>query len=389
MNIKFRYMALMMAAALLLCGCGQSGDEPGGVEPTPQSGSKAIAFSGDLKEESVTRAGDLPLEQRYKKFKAWSFKTDNDDNSNIVMDGYMVRWFNNSANSSATNSSDWEYVNQQDLGDMQQSVKYWDFTAKDYRFFGIAFSSETNIPKGKYIPDPEDPTTNAYYEVSYTADAEYATTTPYYSHLWYSAKDDADCLYGKPVMLEFIMPLSRVRFCFTFENPSDAKDTELTNMHFCPTDGNTIKTKGDVTVRYKLTGGKEKEKFSASASAEGITEFDKDYYTSADLKEDGSGKVISPYLNADKTPLNKEYMVLPTPNGQGSYTLTVSVEGEPKTTVVPSQYMTWQPGYLYTYVFKVHADYSVTIDNVQSAFTKWIEHPGENESETDIKVHNW
>ena len=64
--------------------------------------------------------------------------------------------------------------------------------------------------------------------------------------------------------------------------------------------------------------------------------------------------------------------------------MTVSVNGDPKTAVVPAQFMTWMPGYEYTYVFKIHIDGSVTIDNVQTAFTQWIEH-----SKDDYTIYNW
>ena len=372
MTIKFQYMALMMAT-ILLGGCGQnSDDEPGGGS-TPQTGEKAIAFSGDLTEKNVSRAGEVGLEAYYKRFKVWGFKNDA-SSVHIVMNGYIVNWINNSANTTASNSSNWEYVNQQVLGGTEQSIKYWDFSAKAYRFFGVAGDSETNPTSGAYKPSEANPET---YEVTYVADAYNENTTPYYSHLWFSDGDD----YGKPVQLEFIKPLSRVRFIFTFEDSNDARNTELTGKNFCPSDGGTIKMKGKVTVTYPLTGSTEKESFAATTEAGGITGFTQDYYES--VIEEG-GIVISPYLNADGTTSGKIYTVLPTPSGQSSYTMTVSVNGEPKTTVVPAQYMTWQPGYLYTYIFKVHVDGSVTIDNVQSAFTPWILH-----EKDDHTVYNW
>jgi hypothetical protein len=74
---------------------------------------------------------------------------------------------------------------------------------------------------------------------------------------------------------------------------------------------------------------------------------------------------------------------LPAPDGQGTLTLTVSVNGDPKTTVVPKEYTKWLPGYEYTYIFKVHVDGGVSIDKVQSAFTDWIEHVGSHE------IYNW
>ena len=369
-------MALMMVTALMWCGCGGSGDEPGG-EPTPQPNEKAIAFSGGLTEESVTRAGDVGLENYYTRFKVWAFKTSGTGESskvNIVMNGYNVNWIANSANTTASNTRNWEYVNQQDLGKMEQSIKYWDFTASAYRFFGVAGGKETNVPTGAY----DNETNPTEFIVTYTANAETESTTPFYSHVWYS---DNVADYGKPVQLEFIKPLSRVRFMFTFENPAEAPTTELSGMDFRPTSGTNIKLSGKVKVTYTLTGTVNKETFTADGEVGGLTAFTKDYY---EKKMDGE-TIIPPYLGADVTDaaFNKIYTVLPAPTGQGSYTLTVKVDGNPKTVIVPAEYMIWQPGYLYTYIFKVHVDGGVTIDNVQSAFTPWENHDGNH------TVYNW
>jgi len=59
------------------------------------------------------------------------------------------------------------------------------------------------------------------------------------------------------------------------------------------------------------------------------------------------------------------------------------VNGEPKTTVVPAEFMEWKPGYQYTYIFKVHVDQGVSISSVQAAFTTWSFYA------TDHTVYNW
>jgi len=133
---------------------------------------------------------------------------------------------------------------------------------------------------------------------------------------------------------------------------------------------------GKVEVTYPLKGASYKETFSADAESEGINAFTKDYYEST--SKEGGEKVVIPYYNAQESPLKKEYTVLPTPNGQGAYKLTVDVNGDPKTTIVPAQYMTWQPGYLYTYIFKIHPDGGVSIASVQSAFTSWQDNTREH-----------
>ena len=372
---------LIVLVGLIVCLVSCSSDSPADIIEEPQEPpvtGTAIAFAADKQQEQmITRSTGLE-EQGVTTFKVWGYKNmtynDNDGYGGLqtVMNGYTVKWTANSAATTTTNSCGWEYVNQQPIGEEEQTIKYWDYSAKAYRFFGVAGADDTHKVTGKL-----DALTNTY-KVTYKADAENEAENPYYSKLWLN---DINENSSHTVQLEFIKPLSKVRFSFIFENPDDAKDTELTGKTFCPSDGNTIKMKGDVTVSYPLTGTTDKEQFAASSEAGGMTAFTQDYY--ATCSEEG-GKVISPYLNADKTQTGKVYTVLPAPAGQSSYTMTVSVNGDPKTAVVPAQFMTWMPGYEYTYVFKIHIDGSVTIDNVQMAFTQWIEH-----SKDDHTIYNW
>lgn len=394
MNIKFRHIALIALLAVCLVSCGHDDTTAeGGSEPVivPES-SRAIAFGGNLQEETtVTRAG-TPMYQYYKEFKVYGFKNSglNYSEPQIVFPGYIVKWKENTAGTTTTNSNDWEYVDQQPMGQEEQTVKYWDNNASAYRFFGVAGASGTNEVEGSYWPDENNP---EKFVLTYESNAYDESDVPYYSKLWFSNNNYE--LYptrefGKPVLLEFIKPLSKVKFIFIFERPYLAPTTELTNKRFRPTNFNTIKMRGKVTVTYPLTGTGTTETFSAT-SAEGITAFTQDYYESV-----GNLKVLHentpeektiytyPYYNADNAPeaIGKVYTVLPAVN-QGTYTLEVYVNGELKTAIVPAEYMDWKPGYTYTYIFKVHIDEAVTIDDVQSAFTEWVSHS------TTYTVHNW
>ena len=366
-------------AAVMTVGCGPASEEDTELPVPPQPGSETpIAFSGNLPEEgsgSVTRTEPRGLEtvlpEGNKKFQVWAFKTvGNSTSVQIVIDGYIVKWIANSANTTTSNSSNWEYVNQ----GTNQSIKYWDYSASAYRFFGVAGAGSANSIRGAYKPSDDNP---QRYELVYESDATNPAATPYYSHLWVGESDR----YGLPVRLEFIQPLSKVRFKFIFEDPTQASTTELTAKSFRPTNGTSIKMKGDVSVSYPLSGDAS-ETFAATAEAEGMTDFTLDYYESVGYDNSNPSKVIEPYLGADATKTGQEYSVLPV-SGQGTYTLTVSVNGEPKTTVVPAEFMEWKPGYQYTYIFKVHVDKGVSISSVQAAFTTWSFYA------TDHTVYNW
>ena len=372
-----------LAALALVAACSEA-PEVSEVPEAPQSSQSPIAFSGALaSEEAVTRA-ETPLSAYVQNFRIYGFKNMSHDATagygdlQQVFPGYRVLWTENSANSTITNTHGWEYVNRQALGEEEQTVKYWDWSATAYRFFAIAGISGTNEVTGTY-KTYDGGTDGEYqaYDVAYQADADYPAAIPYYSHLWFQPTDSRQ--FGQPVQLEFLKPFATVRFMFTFEDPAVAKTTELTDKKFRPTNDNTIKKKGNVIVSYPLTGNNVTETFSTHAEAEGMTALTQDYYAAVS-KENGT--VVEPYLNADASATGKEYTLLPA-TAQGSYTMTVLVNGQPKNAVVPAEFMDWKPGFKYTYIFKVHVDGSVGIDIVQSAFTPWTDHQATH------TVYNW
>ena len=83
------------------------------------------------------------------------------------------------------------------------------------------------------------------------------------------------------------------------------------------------------------------------------------------------------------TNARKWYYVLPAFD-QGTYTLSIKVNGEDRSAVVPAEYMTWSPGYQYTYIFKITDEGGVELDMVSSAFTDW-----NKVNSNDHEVYNW
>ena len=237
-----------------LMGCSQ---ESGEEVVTPVEKHAPIAFNGGLQaEQAVTRAG-TPLKDKANTFTVYGFKDTGADTYQQVFPGYRVQWRENTYASTTTNSDGWEYVDQQIPGQTVQTIKYWDYSATAYRFMGVTGSNVT----GNYGTD--EATGAPVYKLTFTADCDDETDTPYYSHLWYRAISSLDI--GKPVQLEFLKPFSKVRFRFIFEDPDDAATTALTDKSFGPTGGTTIKRKGEVTVSYPLTGSATNEAMTVDA----------------------------------------------------------------------------------------------------------------------------
>lgn len=379
-------IGLITLLTLVSCGGGGSAAvveddlqsiEGGADDTTP------ISFSCGLAEsQTVVRSGSMLSAER-DAFKVWGHKdmsfddNDDDDPSNdeygdmqTVFPGYTVSWVTNTAYTTTSNTNNWEYVGG------GQTIKFWDWSAKAYRFFAV--TDVDDVMAG--LNDPNDP--NGPYKITMNTDAtstEAINALPYFSHLWFSTGDPvayADKQFGKPVVLEFLKPLTRVRYIFKYVYPREGYF--LTNKSFKPSDDTkNIARKGTVTISYPLNGTDTKESFTVTADAsEGyLTEFDEDY----DPEDDGKNYVT---LSSGAMTSDGWYIVAPNMS-QGSYKLSVYINGVEKTAAVPANYMSWLPGYSYTYVFKITEEGGVEIGWVEAAVIPWIE------QEADHPVYNW
>lgn len=398
-------LSFLHSSIFLLTGCSaeqavepEPVEKPAGTNDDEQSASTAaIAFAAGLPEQQavtrgVTRA-ETPLEDYATSFKVWGYKNMSYDEVNgiygdlqTVFPGYYVNWTANTAATTTTNTHDWEYIL---TSYPDQSIKYWDFSAKAYRFFAVTSY------EGEDAGEPY--ATNKTYEADGTYGASYPTkeftmlancsdddgdatpeedeviaanmaATPYFSRLWFSTNElptYSDKQYGKPVTLQFVKPYSKVRFMFTYSYAPEG--IKLREKVFKPSDGSGIVRKGTFTVIYPLTGTATNEMFTVTPDPSHtgeLTAFTQEYIIDGGPERE------------------KWYTVLPN-NTQGSYTLYVKISGEDKTAVVPETYMTWLPGYAYTYIFKITEEGGVKIDMVQSAVIEWDRHEGEH------TVYNW
>ena len=353
-----------MITLLTLVSCGGGGDDDLGAPQTAAVNNELvpITFNGSQgAEAAVTRAAGTPLSEKAQTFHVWGYKNMTSETQK-VFPGYQVEWGANTAYTTTSNTNNWEYV-----GISDQTIKYWDWGAKAYRFFAVTGWTGTTPPATydatKTYMAGENATT---YSVSMLADAsskEAMDASPYFSRLWYSTgnpTDYPDKQFGKPVTLEFVKPFSRVRFIYNYVYPREG--ITLEDQRFKPTDtGEKIYRKGVVTVTYPLEGTDIKESYSMEPTDAG------------DLEHHHLSAFTEDYDPEDDTK-TCWYTVLPNPT-QGSYTLTVSINNVEKTAVVPAEYMKWLPGYSYTYIFKITDKGGVEIGWVEYAVTPWIEVP--------------
>ena len=324
-------------------------------EPAPVEQLIPIAFSAQQGEEAAVTRSESSFSGVATTFTVYGYKNPaTGSDPQTVFDGFAVEWQAGSANTTTSNSSGWEYVGK----GTDQTIKYWDWSVVAYRFFAVAVPSGVS---GAYGATVATGTTAA--TATLGADATEEAKTPYYTHLWYSTgvpPTYSDRQFGQPVKLVFLKPFAKVRFLFTYMRPEDASSTTLSDKSFSPTDNTkVIARKGTFTATYPLTGSTTTESWAVSSI--------------------DNSTALSAFTND-----NYEYTVLPV-TGQGTYTLSVSVNGgTPQSCVVPADYMEWLPGYQYTYIFKISAEGGVELGMVNTAYTDW-----ENAESADYSVYNW
>ncbi len=376
-NVRARGCKLSLLALLTTCfmACSGSGGDDSTdpvvppTPPTPTEQGKPISFSSGLQEEQVVTAGGsgansitraTGLETKATSFKVWGYKNDAYDETNgytsyqTVFPGFTVNWTANTAHTTTSNTHDWEYVGVT----ADQTIKYWDFSAKAYRYFAVAPATAATAS-----------VLDGVASISFSADAtteEKIDATTYYSHLWFKDNSALASMAGNPVTLEFLKPFTLVTVKFIDDKGLQRLGADIQTFTFKPTDTEKkIAVAGNVTISFPLKGTSTQETVTVNNSP-----------TPTYLDADGiKGEVAS---ELTKT-------VLPATN-QGTYTLTVRLftDANDRSTVVPAEYVNWKPGYAYTYIFKISGANSVLLQVVQVAIRDWS-----TGSPVNKDLYNW
>lgn len=374
-------IALALTGAAAVAGCSQndidSGDGGNG------QGGYSISFGASNSAAEATRAtSTVGLNTLgYDEITVYGYKTIGTDIQN-VMPGYTLKYTANSANSSTTNTTGWEYVGQGTdyLGNAQE-IKYWDGNSTDYRFFAVlpkfksalryggeAISTSTVMAADKSFSLEF----SGLEYMTHTADGKYYDRNgaevseediPMYGTLW---QGDPAAYYNKPVELSFVKPYALVRL--VFERPAGSSTTQLGkdgdathNISFGPKDGASMTGDGKVDVSWGMTGSRE----TATATA---------------------GTVTLPTMQLNPLTLTDqetryqawpEYLMIPTTSEPVDFKCTAYIYNatnnnfDSRTAIIPAAYMKWKPGYQYTYVFKITATNSLEFSHAIEVYTMW------------------
>jgi len=390
MKTKYGHIIIMAIAIFIAAACDHDSDkESGNGVPVTKPGTP-IVFNGQQSGElTVTRTNTPLSDAGITTFNVWGYKNDSYDVGTTsyssvqnVFPGYFVDWTRNSEATTTTNSDGWEYIIPEKP---EQTIKFWDWAAKAYRYFAVTnWGGESAGPYQANKAYGANGTYGASSYTTYEITMEVDVTSrsaienmPYFSQLWFSTGNKVDYPtqeFGKPVQLVFMKPYSKVRIMYTYAYDSEGILVE--NQIFKPTADyeavapTGIARKGTFTISYPLTGTATKEWYTITPnSTDKLEAFLEDYAPNDQSKE---------YIDSN----DGWYSVFPNTT-QGSYKLVVTINQTQKTCIVPAEYMRWQPGYSYTYVFKINEQGGVSIDMVQVASNNWTELEGTHE------VYNW
>ena len=370
--------------ALCLFSCAGSGQEEPDV-PTQPEEPKGVSISfggnsGTWQDAPTTRANkETGLETIAKTFKVWGYKTTGGNNtggftdSQNVMDGYTVNWTQQTANTTSSNTADWEYV-----GIANQTIKYWDYSATSYRFFAYSIPTAAGNSTAPYFSGPltTEGSTNlhASFSIPFNYDKDATNvSTPYISDLWLSDNQNfGNRKYGECVKLTFAPIITKVRFKFNYQAESQVS---ITNISFRNVNDAPSPTSGNIIITYPITGMDTQASYIWETTG---TETEPINFTIT-YEEEGD-------LNHQTTTRKKWYFVPPLGDSkttqQSAYIITADINGKKATATVPAEFMQSKAGYQDTYSFKI-TEPGTTIAFTNMQVEKWVETPIKNNGGTE------
>lgn len=365
---KYIFLA---ASALTLASCSSDdflGENPGNV----QNATTAINFGGDA--GKITRATSNEGDDHVKldnQFKVYGVKKTNEKFVTVFKD-YSVLY---NENLTTSNTNKWEYVKD------NQTIKYWDYSASEYRFVaGSPISAFTfKVPSDGTTKNIESATITGLGGHIVANTSETANTfNPVYVA---EPKVVANADYKNTVQFNFVRQQSMVRVGFYETIPGYS----VTNIKFYEADGTsatsnnvilTSATEGyfiggtDVsgTVTYDWTTATPSYTFAYTDNTN--LKKSKNWYAGklGTLEKKSTAEVGLLYgTDKDMSAATGYFTVLPTPSTTEAkpilikcdYTLksidgseeTIEVKGA--TAAIPAAYSKWNTNTLYTYLFKI------------------------------------
>lgn len=397
--MKKRNLILLIATAIItLAGCTNDefvGQVPN-TNPLPEEEPVPICFGSHFK--AATRADIIGADAAkllnsrfivsgYKGKQSAYVTTEGDNQSVLVFDNYQVTWAENSAKTTDSNVADWEYATKEKYfrsSASEQTVKYWDNSFPQYDFIAYSLGTtdpatatsdwEGDMPKaGKIGVSAIDP--SALKTAAYTLSGSAADLSGCYIADLVTVSRGKEGYAEEPVTIKFRHLSSKIRLAIYETVPgynvkevkfyADADATTPTTTAALYGSTSLFRTSGTYTVFYPTLDTPENKdnnmahiKYSGKAQASGqFGAFPQTVIGQTSSGATYAGNAANQYFTAI-LPQAEEGIL----NLRIDFTLeatdgmqeTIRVYGA--TAQVPATYTKWQPGYAYTYIFKITKD---------------------------------
>lgn len=402
---KYLFIA---ASALALASCSSEdfvGTEGGNVET---SANKAINFGGGT--GKITRANDKNDAEAANllgnNFVVVGFKGSETTaaNTKLVFDHYNVNYVANTANTTASNTKNWEYVNQKQEvkgangklaaeATTAQTIKFWDNSCSSYDFLAFSMGTGYTAAGGtKEYATPSKVNKDNLKDAAYTLTGDVNTLGECYISDMVTVVKGEKGYTNKAVNMQFRHASSKVRIALYETVPGYVISDVKFHSDFYKAGDNAegvkegtlfgiFNNKGTMTVYFPTTGtakesnpdhNKAHIKFAPVEGENGtVKEMNFGKVNYGNQKEDAITASNTYLSQSAATPsycgtgTSYYQSVLPAENASKpanlriDYKLTATdgsgeeINVKNATATVPANYTAWKHGYAYTYIFKI------------------------------------
>ena len=388
----------MALAALASCSDSEFVGDETLLREADENGSKAIVFGTGI--HNVTRAaftGADAAEMLNKNFVFMGTKTlpNTPPTTSNVFDHYTAKWTENTANTTLTNSNNWEYVGYDPAAGSslpdgaKQTIKYWDYSASKYDFAAYSLGKGATIegatryatPSAFNFSNLEDGVTPVY-TLTGSADALKAC---YISDLVTLSNNTQGNELGQVVNFNFRPLIAKVRLAFYETIPGYAVssvlfyDPDINDYNeeaiLLTANGQPTFPTGAGTMSISFPNNKAYVTFTKKSDDNNAVTNSLDFGKLTHFPTEYEGVLTPPGKYLGRTSNTATYADGPNPEGtyfsvlpnedannlmiRIKYTLvSTDTSGETiivdnATAVIPKELAKWGPNYAYTYIFKI------------------------------------
>lgn len=389
---------IIAASALALAGCSSDDFLGDGSGNGQNSANSMITFGGEtgkILRAANDKTGVDAATLLDKNFVVVGFKgskTDAANNEDYAFDHYNVNYVDGTANTTESNTANWEYVNQnmevrgagKSLAEKAklQTIKYWDHSCDSYDFIAFSMGKGYTDAGVTTYATPTAVQKDKLATAAYTLTGDVNTLGECYISDMNTVKE-AD-YNKKAVAMSFRHLTSKVRIALYETVPGYV----ISDVKFYDADGNassngtlygTFNDKGTLTVYFPTTGtdnasksdyNKAHVKFVADGTDGTVSKKD---FGAVNYNNQAEDQILAEKGYLSQTATTPSYCgtanyyktVLPAEGESQPVTLridykltatdgtgeVINVKGA--TATVPAKYTEWKSGYAYTYIFKI------------------------------------